>query len=454
MEASVWKSNLPEAVEAAREHEKGLLIYFSGSSWNESSKAFEREVLEVPGFLAAAQQDFVLVNFDFPKNARKDPASMLKITTADRYAVQGIPTIILADAAGRPFETMAYQSGNAEQFIVSLSQAKEEGQAVLTSLEKEMARKEGRQAAVLEAGLKKMDRKTLVTFYEPELEALEAAAGKEGSVFAAEVRKREELRKEKGAYRQLLLSKKFEEVLRRAGEEAEKRTGEEAQRFQVYRIQALAGKKDFEGAREAIGIMTALAPQSKLGKAGERYRKIIKGMEERENRKSAAKGRKNSNGGESKGERPSAEVEEKSKAKSGGTAAIVSKPLAIVTNPEVLVERAAELRSELKKATQLKVEKEKAIEDLSNKENALKRQQEELAGRRPALMKEIQQATQKAEKIAKKLGVMTEMIKDHEKQLGEKAKIAQPGLPREPAQGQLQGEAENSAKEVEEKKED
>jgi thioredoxin-related protein/tetratricopeptide (TPR) repeat protein len=114
-----WLRRLDEAKKVATAEKKDLLINFTGHGWCYACSLLHQEVFTRPEF-AEATKYFVLVELDFP-SAEGLPVSDLKELYRKwetQYLVQRIPTVVLADADGRPYAYTGYYKGvTAEQWI-------------------------------------------------------------------------------------------------------------------------------------------------------------------------------------------------------------------------------------------------------------------------------------------------------------------------------------------------
>ncbi|WP_064966409.1 thioredoxin family protein [Tenacibaculum ovolyticum] len=66
-----WLTNIEEAQKIAKEKNKKVFVYFSGSDWCKPCKELKNEVLSSEEFKKKALLEYVLVNIDFPRNRRK-----------------------------------------------------------------------------------------------------------------------------------------------------------------------------------------------------------------------------------------------------------------------------------------------------------------------------------------------------------------------------------------------
>lgn len=119
---AAWLEDFAAAKTAATQGGKDLLLDFTGSDWCSWCKKLDAEVFSTPGFTAEAPKTFVLVKLDFPRATPQ--AEALRKQNAElqtRYAIQGFPTILLADPTGRVYGKTGYQEGGPEKYLAHLS---------------------------------------------------------------------------------------------------------------------------------------------------------------------------------------------------------------------------------------------------------------------------------------------------------------------------------------------
>lgn len=122
--ASPWLTDYDEATALAAKENKSLLIDFTGSDWCHWCIKLNEEVFGKEEFLKAAQEKFVLLELDFPKDETKiNPKTAAQnASLQQKYSVQGFPTILLTDAKGRPYAQTGYQEGGPEKYLESLTE--------------------------------------------------------------------------------------------------------------------------------------------------------------------------------------------------------------------------------------------------------------------------------------------------------------------------------------------
>jgi thioredoxin-related protein len=125
-----WKEgwildDLAKAKEVAKEQGKDLLIDFTGSDWCIWCKRLDQEVFSQSQFKAEAPKDFVLVALDFPSDNGREQTDAVKAANqeaAREYAIQGYPTIILAEPSGEPYARTGYRPNGAGPYLEHLDQ--------------------------------------------------------------------------------------------------------------------------------------------------------------------------------------------------------------------------------------------------------------------------------------------------------------------------------------------
>lgn len=119
-----WSTDLAKAFAKAKAEKKCVLVEFTGSDWCPPCIAMRKNVFSKKDFVTAAAKKFILVELDFPKGDQ-DLADKNK-PLAEKYKIEGFPTVILFDAAGKEFTRFfASQFPNTEDFLQHLDEALE-----------------------------------------------------------------------------------------------------------------------------------------------------------------------------------------------------------------------------------------------------------------------------------------------------------------------------------------
>ena len=132
---ALWTTNYAQAQKDAAKAGKSLLMDFSGSDWCGWCIKLDEEVFAHDVFKEAVTKDFVPVLLDYPKDKSKIPADVQAQNKRlmDKYAIafKGYPTVILADAKGRPYATTGYQAGGPEAYLKHLAELRQKGVEIL-----------------------------------------------------------------------------------------------------------------------------------------------------------------------------------------------------------------------------------------------------------------------------------------------------------------------------------
>jgi thioredoxin-related protein len=96
-----WSTDLEKAFAQAKKEKKPLLVEFTGSDWCPPCIAMRKNVFSKKEFVDAASKKFILVELDFPNGDEKLKAK--NEPYAEKYKIEGFPTVILFDAEGKEF---------------------------------------------------------------------------------------------------------------------------------------------------------------------------------------------------------------------------------------------------------------------------------------------------------------------------------------------------------------
>lgn len=102
--AEGWLTDMDAAKKQAAEQKKDLMIEFTGSDWCPPCMQLRANVFSKPEFQKEAQKNFVLLELDYPRG--KEQSKEMKAANeklAHQYSVRGFPTVVFADASGKPF---------------------------------------------------------------------------------------------------------------------------------------------------------------------------------------------------------------------------------------------------------------------------------------------------------------------------------------------------------------
>lgn len=119
-----WETDVDAAIAIAKKENKSVMLEFTGSDWCPPCMMMAKKVFSKKEFVDAASKDFVLVHLDFPNG---DPELKEKNQPlAEKYEIEGFPTVILLDSDGKEFERFfASEYPDIEKFTGYLKEALE-----------------------------------------------------------------------------------------------------------------------------------------------------------------------------------------------------------------------------------------------------------------------------------------------------------------------------------------
>lgn len=113
-----WEENLETALQKAKTENKAVLVNFTGSDWCQWCIRLSNEVFSQPEFEEYADENLILVRLDFPRNIEQSPETkMYNNQLAQRFGVQGFPTILLFNSQGQIVLQTGYQPGGPVSYI-------------------------------------------------------------------------------------------------------------------------------------------------------------------------------------------------------------------------------------------------------------------------------------------------------------------------------------------------
>lgn len=123
-----WLTDFEVAKAKAAEEGKDLLVDFSGSDWCYWCQRLDGEVFSKPAFIEQADHNFVFVKVDFPsdKTAQSRQLQAQNQQLAQRYRIQGYPTVILMRPDGTPYAETGYLEGGPDAYLKHLEELRQQ----------------------------------------------------------------------------------------------------------------------------------------------------------------------------------------------------------------------------------------------------------------------------------------------------------------------------------------
>lgn len=116
-----WEENLETALQKAKTENKAVLVNFTGSDWCQWCIRLSDEVFSKSEFEDYAEDNLILVRLDFPRSIEQSAETKLyNNQLAQRYGVQGFPTILLFNSQGKMVLQTGYLPGGPVTYVEHL----------------------------------------------------------------------------------------------------------------------------------------------------------------------------------------------------------------------------------------------------------------------------------------------------------------------------------------------
>jgi thioredoxin-related protein len=267
-----WISDFEAAKKQAAAEKKDMLLDFTGSDWCGWCIKLNDEVFKKDEFKKGVKDKFVLVELDFPQDVSKISEATKKQNAElqSKYGIMGFPSIVLCDAAGKPFAKTGYAEGGPEKYVVALDdlrKKKSKRDAAFASA----AKAEGvAKAQLLVSALKEMDLSDaeISNFYPEVTPQIKASDPKDQTGFIKNIEAKEKFAKFEEELNKLGESQDFDgalvfvdKTLKESGFE-----GENKQQIIATKAMIYAQMKKFDEALKTVDEAKAFDPNSEIGK--------------------------------------------------------------------------------------------------------------------------------------------------------------------------------------------
>ena len=128
---SGWITDLKKAQQEAKADHRLVFLNFTGSDWCGYCIQLDRAILSKPEFKDYANKNLVLVELDYPRrggpkwNAQSVELKKQNMELAEKYDVQGFPTLLLLDGDGKTvWKYEGYFSGGVAAFLAELNRVR------------------------------------------------------------------------------------------------------------------------------------------------------------------------------------------------------------------------------------------------------------------------------------------------------------------------------------------
>ncbi|MHC4263245.1 MAG: thioredoxin family protein [Planctomycetota bacterium] len=149
-----WYADYDEAMAAAKEQQKDLLVDFTGSDWCGWCIKLDEEVFSTDAFLGGVADQYILVKLDFPRAEEikaKVPNPERNRELQEQFGVRGFPTIALVNQNGERFAETGYRAGGPEPYLEHLTEIATSGKRTLAEMSDLVAKYTAAEGAEREA---------------------------------------------------------------------------------------------------------------------------------------------------------------------------------------------------------------------------------------------------------------------------------------------------------------
>lgn len=117
---STWTTGWKAAATQASATQRPIIADFTGSDWCVWCKKLQHDVFDTPEFAAWAKHAVVLMKVDFPQDKPlAEEQQKENQGLADRYQVEGFPTVLILAPDGTEIGRLGYRDGGPKAWIAA-----------------------------------------------------------------------------------------------------------------------------------------------------------------------------------------------------------------------------------------------------------------------------------------------------------------------------------------------
>jgi thiol-disulfide isomerase/thioredoxin len=265
-----WTSDFEAAKKKAAEENKNLLIDFTGSDWCGWCIRLKEEVFDKDEFNKGVEDKFVLVEIDFPQDDSKLSAETKAQNEklGEEYAVQGYPTIMLTDAAGKPYAQTGYQEGGPDAYVEHLAELTGAQKSLNEALTKAEGLEGVAKAEALIAALEAVELEdgVITKFYGDQIAMIKASDPEDSTGYVKNIEAAEKFAVFENKLNELGNEEKFEEALVLVDDTLNSGDfdGDRKQNIMFIKAIILAELEKFDDSLAVIDDAKAISPDSEM----------------------------------------------------------------------------------------------------------------------------------------------------------------------------------------------
>jgi protein disulfide-isomerase len=109
--AADWMTDYNKALAMSKKTGKPILADFTGSDWCGWCIKLKQEVFSKPEFNAWAKKNVILLELDYPRKSQPAALKAQNAKLAEKYQIQGYPTILFLGSKGQVLGKYGYDRG-------------------------------------------------------------------------------------------------------------------------------------------------------------------------------------------------------------------------------------------------------------------------------------------------------------------------------------------------------
>ena len=118
--ATEWVKDYETVLETATERNKSILLAFTGKTWDESSAAFESDIMNDQEFIKKMGKKYELAHIDIPggEDEVSEDEMQTIFTYAMMYGLETTPSLILINPEGKSYGVVAYSASMGMESVI------------------------------------------------------------------------------------------------------------------------------------------------------------------------------------------------------------------------------------------------------------------------------------------------------------------------------------------------
>lgn len=279
-----WLTDFEAAKKQAAAENKKLLIDFTGSDWCIWCKKLDSEVFRKPEFKKGVADKYVLVEVDFPQDDKKLTEEQKKKNNElqAKYGVEGFPTVVLADAEGRPYAFTGYEEGGADSYVKHLSGLEGEKTKLDAAVNKAKGLEGEAKAKALVEAVRELPPTVVATFYGDLVAQIKEADPKDGTGFVGQLDQQKVMQELQVALEPLLENEDWAGATAAVDKAISEKnlSGETKQMAMSFKLQPLVIQEKFDEALALVDAIHAVDPKSEMGARADQVKNQLKAMKD------------------------------------------------------------------------------------------------------------------------------------------------------------------------------